>query len=208
MRKMLMPREQMKALIRERRRLGHDRHDEVWDGVYIMSPDPNIEHQVITGDLFFTLRLAIGGRSSAKVYPSLNISDRVERWTRNFRCPDICVFCPGNPAIDCGTHWCGGPDFTVEVMSPSDRSRKKLGFYASVGVRELLLVNRKPWQLELFRISPSKVLEPAGISHPETSSWLSSEVLPIRMRMIATPKGPRIELARPTGDEHWLVGDY
>ena len=32
-------------LIAERRAKGADRKDEVWDGVYIIMPDPNVEHQ-------------------------------------------------------------------------------------------------------------------------------------------------------------------
>ena len=37
-------------------------------------------------------------------------------------------------------------------MSRFDKSRKKFGFYKSVGVRELLLVDRHPWALELYRV--------------------------------------------------------
>ena len=36
-----------KALIRERRETGSDRYDEVWNGVYVMSPDPDNNHQRI-----------------------------------------------------------------------------------------------------------------------------------------------------------------
>src|SRR5208282_4404695 len=32
-------------LIAERRARGADRKDEVWDGVYVIMPDPNVEHQ-------------------------------------------------------------------------------------------------------------------------------------------------------------------
>jgi len=46
----------------------------------------------------------------------------------------------------------GGPDFAVEILNPGDRTPEKLPFYASVNVRELLVVDRDPWSLELFRL--------------------------------------------------------
>ena len=39
-------------LIRERQRLGNDRYDEVWDGVYVMPPMPNNFHQDLVGDMY------------------------------------------------------------------------------------------------------------------------------------------------------------
>ena len=39
----------VRALIADRRRKGLDLHDEVWEGVYYVMPNPNVEHQ----DLIF-----------------------------------------------------------------------------------------------------------------------------------------------------------
>ena len=86
-----------------------------------------------------------------KVYQGVNVSDRDDDWTKNFRCPDVAVYLTGNPAVAKGAYWHGGPDFAVEILSPDDRSREKLDFYARVGVRELLLIDRDPWALELYR---------------------------------------------------------
>ena len=36
---------ELKRLIRQRRRCGGDRYDEVWDGVYVMAPLADNEHQ-------------------------------------------------------------------------------------------------------------------------------------------------------------------
>ena len=73
-----------------------------------------------------------------------------------------------------GTFWYGGPDFAVEVISPFDRSRKKFEFYARVGVRELLLVNRKPWSLELYRLDRGRAEAGRQDLRP-TSSQLTEE---------------------------------
>src|SRR5436305_9087721 len=116
-------REQERTLIRERRRSGADRFDEVWDGVYIMSPLADNEHQRVSTLLASSFIQAFLGRSEVQVFAGLNVSDRREKWKKNFRCPDVGVFLPGNPAEDRGTHWYGGPDFVVEVVSTYDRSR-------------------------------------------------------------------------------------
>ncbi|MGO9918852.1 MAG: Uma2 family endonuclease, partial [Isosphaeraceae bacterium] len=134
-------------LIRERRECGGDRYDEVWDGVYVMSPLADNEHQQLGFDLAWAIKMGLGQR--IRIFPGCNVSSRSQRWKRNYRCPDVAVFLPDNPAEDRKTHWFGGPDFAVEIQSPFDRSREKFGFYAKVGVRELMFVARRPWSLEL-----------------------------------------------------------
>ena len=92
-----------------------------------------------------------------KVMAGVNVSDREHGWKKNYRCPDVVVFLNHTKAVDCDTFWFGGPDFAVEIASPGDRSREKLEFYAKVGTRELLLVDRKPWSLELYRLDGEKL---------------------------------------------------
>ena len=49
------------------------------------------------------------------------------------------------------------------IVSRDDHSREKISFYEKVGVRELLIIDRDPWQLELFRLASGR-LESAGIA--------------------------------------------
>ncbi|MGC8641820.1 MAG: hypothetical protein ACP5XB_18290, partial [Isosphaeraceae bacterium] len=100
-------------IIRERRRCGGDRYDEVWDGVYVMSPLADNEHQELGFDLGAAVKLGLGAAARARIFTGCNVSSRRSRWKRNYRCPDVAVFLPGNPAEDRGTHWYGGPDFAV-----------------------------------------------------------------------------------------------
>ncbi len=137
-------------LIRERRMRGEDHWDEVWEEVYVLMPNPNVEHQDIATGLSTVLRIAVDWTGLGKVFQGINVSDRVDDWTQNYHCPDVAVYLHGNPAVNCGTHWRGGPDFAVEIVSPDDRSREKLGFYARVEVRELLLIDRAPWSVEYY----------------------------------------------------------
>ncbi len=140
---------QVKRIIRRRRLMGGDRYDEVWDGVYVMAPLADNVHQEIGTDLAAAFKQChCDPARLIAIAPSGNISDQPDDWRKNYRCPDLAVFLQGNPAEDRESHWLGGPDFAVEVISPYDRSRKKFEFYAKVGVHELLLVSRKPWRLE------------------------------------------------------------
>ena len=97
------------------------------------------------------------------------------------------------------THWYGGPDFAVEVISPYDRSRKKLDFYAKVGVRELLLVDRKPWSLELYRLTDGE-LKLVGEITPDPPRRLTSDVL-LRSPPRPLPADPRPTIEPTPADD-------
>ena len=117
---------ELARLIRERRECGGDRYDEVWDGVYVMSPLADNEHQELGVDLSAVMKLATGFDKRIRIFAGCNVSDRPRRWNKNYRCPDVAVFLPGNPAEDRGTHWFGGPDFAVEILSPLRSFSRKI----------------------------------------------------------------------------------
>ena len=48
-------------LIRQRKERGIDRKDEVWDGVYVIMPDPSIPHQRLVKRLTAILDEIVGG---------------------------------------------------------------------------------------------------------------------------------------------------
>jgi len=192
-------------LIRERRECGGDRYDEVWDGVYVMSPLADNEHQRLGFTLSSAIHAALGSREDIQVFPGCNVSSRSQRWRRNYRCPDVAVFLPGNPAEDRDTHWFGGPDFAVEIQSPCDRSQEKFGFYAKVGVRELMFVARRPWSFELHRRAGQE-WQLVGKSEPTAESLLlKSAVLPLGFRLVPATERPRIEVSQTEGDLRWLA---
>lgn len=188
----------------ERKANGTDRWDEVWDGVYILMPLPNSEHQGIVTRLAGILDLQAGLPVGGRVFAGINVSDREEDWTRNYRCPDVAVFLPDTRAVDHGTFWLGGPDVAVKVVSTNDRSHEKLDFYAGVGTRELLLIDRDPWGLELYREGRER-MELAGRSTLADPAEVRSEVLPLSFRVVAADPRPRIEVARHDGGGRWSV---
>jgi Uma2 family endonuclease len=200
----ILDRDEQKEIIRRRRAMGGDRYDEVWNGVYVTSPLADNEHQELAGKLSSAIDQALGSPEAIRVFPGVNVSDQPEKWKKNYRCPDVAVYLPGNPAEDRGTHWLGGPDFAVEIISPNDRARKKFSFYASVGVRELVLLDRRPWRLELYRLQDGQ-FRLVGTSSLEQSEVLESTVLNLRFRLVPGGKRPRIEVIALDGTRRWLA---
>ena len=176
--------------------------DEAWEGVYLVSPSPNDEHQEVVANLVTIFTLLFGWTGLGFIRGSINVSDREDQWEHNFRCPDVVVHLKGTTARNLGTHWLGGPDFAVEVVSPNDRSRQKFDFYAKVGTRELLVVDRDPWFLELYRLEDD-VLKLIGKSSLDRPDLLISEVLPLSFRLVASEPRPRIEVAHADGVQRW-----
>jgi Uma2 family endonuclease len=193
-----------KMMIRRRRSRGIDQKDEVWEGVYLMAPPPDPEHQGFINRLSFVLTQVVELTGLGLVQPGVAISDRQEGWTRNFRVPDISVFLNETSAILQGTHWFGGPDFAVEVLSRHDKSREKFDFYAKVGVKELLLVNRNPWALELYRLENGR-LALGGESGLKTPSILASQVVPLSYQLEAGEPRPRLLMVHSDGVQRWSV---
>lgn len=191
-------------LIAERHATGGDRFDEVWEGTYVMAPIADNEHQDLQGRLTHALLDALGPASHARVLPGANISDREQEWEHNYRCPDVAVFLPDTSVRDCGTFWFGGPDLAVEIRSTGDRSLGKLSFYASVGTRELLIIDRQPWSVELYRLAGGE-LTLAGRATPGDNRALSSEVIPVAFVFRHAVPRPLIELTHRTNAQRWVV---
>ena len=201
---LLTQRDKVRRIIRRRRRLGLDHKDEVWNGRYVIMPDPDNVHQDLVGALLTVLRIVISWAKLGNAYPGCNISDRADKWTSNYRVPDVTVFLNDNPAENRNTHWLGGPDLAVEIVSDNDKSRKKLDFYASVGTRELLIIDRDPWQIELFRLTNGELVS-VGKSSVTDGNVITSEVVPLSFRLIAGATRPQIEALHTDGVQHWTI---
>ena len=193
-------------LIAKRRELGIDRSDEVWDGVYVMPPLANNDHQDIINDLVGAISEVVRTPGLGRVQPGANVSDREDDWEHNFRCPDVVVVLNDGSATDRKTHWQGGPDFLVEVRSPGDDTLKKLDFYATLGVRELLVIERDSRAPSLLRLARGR-LSPIPTAKFEGEDYIVSEVLPLAFRLGGSKRlGPKLEVCRTDGtNKTWLV---
>jgi Uma2 family endonuclease len=185
-------------LIRERKRLGADRYDEVWDGVYVMPSMPNLDHQELVHDLDTILGEVVKRPGLGKVYPGANVSDRAADWKDNYRVPDLVVILKNSRAIRHSAHVQGGPDFLVEIESPGDDSEEKVPFYAQLGVRELLLIHRDKRTLRLLRLQGGELVLVAS-SALEGKRCLVSTVLPLAFRRTTQEGKPATEVRRTDG---------
>jgi Uma2 family endonuclease len=169
-----------------------------------MPPLANIEHQSLGTELAVVHHLALGEAVRGRIFAGVNVSDREEDWEYNYRCPDVAIFLPGNPARHCGTDWLGGPDFGIEIISPHDRTLEKLPFYASIHVRELLVIERDPWVLELYRLEQGQ-LRSVGQTDLNRPIPLVSAVLPLTYSLLPGAPRPRIEVRHQDGVRRWEV---
>jgi Uma2 family endonuclease len=199
---LVLDRIEQKKVLESRSERHADRYDEVWDGVYIVSPLPNDEHQDLVMNLGSVFMIVIGWTGLGLVRPGVNVSDQEDDWTKNYRCPDVVVYLNGTTAQNRDTYWLGGPDFLVEVISEYDKSRDKLDFYAKVGSREALFIDRSPWSLELYRLIDGRMTL-VGTSSPDRPEVLRSEVLPLSFRLVAGDPRPRIEVIHADGVQRW-----
>lgn len=135
-----------RELRRRRRAWGADHHDEVWEGVYFMTPLPDDEHQDLVSGFVHIFWDVISDSGLGKVRPGVNLAG-----SATTDVPDVVVFPRDTAAENCDRYWRGAADFVVEIVTPGDRTRKKIPFYSRLGVRELLIVDRRPWHLELLR---------------------------------------------------------
>src|SRR6056297_3761329 len=101
--------------LQEQRRLsGADRFDEVWEGIYVMSPLANNEHQALASRLSAIFQVVLDWGEFGDVFAGVNVSDRVDDWKQNYRCPDVAVYLRGTAAQNRETHWLGGRAFRSE----------------------------------------------------------------------------------------------
>jgi Uma2 family endonuclease len=121
---------EVEALIAQRRRLGQDTHDEVWDGEYHMSPVSHGRHSVAEIQLQRALGTAADEAGLVGGGPfNLGTPD-------NYRVPD-----GGFHRSQALEMWNPTAAIVFEVLSPNDESFEKFPFYAQHGVEEIIIVD-------------------------------------------------------------------
>lgn len=190
------------AILKDRRAKGNRLRDETWDGVTYVMPDPDNEHQRMSVFFSTIFSICFGLGKGGDVESSPNLSDRIEDWNENFRNPDMAYFSKESDAEDHDTFWYGGPDFLLEIISPNDKSRDKLAFYASIGTKEVLVIDRDPWQLELYQLKRGR-LKLAGSTRPGDAIELASAVVPLTFGLIRSKSRPKIRIRNTATGEEW-----
>jgi Uma2 family endonuclease len=132
-------------LLDERRRLGIDRWDEMWEGVLHMVPAPSGPHQRLSARLFLALSPLA---TAAGLVPHFETGLYRPGADIDYRIPDL-LFAHPRLATERGVD--GGAELVVEIRSPGDESYAKLDWYAGLGVAEILVVDPTTLAVELFR---------------------------------------------------------
>ncbi len=137
------------AMLDERRRLGQDKRDEVWDGVLHLVPPPGDAHQ----EFAYLFMKVVGPLAEDRGLlprhePGLYRSDT------DYRVPDLAFALPEHRA----ERGLDGAQLVGEIRSPRDQSYEKLDFYAQVGVAEALILHPRPRRVELYRNVAGRML--------------------------------------------------
>ncbi len=132
------------ALLEERRRTGADCWDELWEGELHMAPPPSGLHQRLGSKLFVVLLPLAEARGLVGSYETGLYRPGTDR---DYRVPDH-VYARPELATERGVD--GPAEVVVELASPGDETYAKLGFYADLGVGEVLVVHPEERRVELF----------------------------------------------------------
>ncbi len=189
-------------LLAERRTCDGAQHDEVWEGVYIMTPLPNNEHQQFVFWFTTTLGDVVDQTGLGLVFPGVNLSDREVGWEKNYREPDVAVFLRDGKAINRGTHWQGAADFLVEIISPGERTHDKIPFYGRIGVVELVIIDRDPWTIELYRQQDGRMAK-VGQSTLDAPDVLECRSVGLTFQLLPGEQRPRIQATHPETGRKW-----
>lgn len=105
-----------------------------------MSPSPNIRHQQLSGEIFYTIKDYIKkNNGSCKVFEA----PTDVKLDENIVVPDIFVACDPDKFDE--QKYNGAPDWIIEIVSPGNSERdykEKLFLYKSAGVREYWIIDQ------------------------------------------------------------------
>jgi Uma2 family endonuclease len=172
------------AWLEERSRLGHDRFDELWEGVLHMVPPPGFLHQRMGTQVVMFLGPLLNRRGIGTSYETGVFRPGSNR--KDYRTPDIVFVALDSPAIrEHGIE--GAPLAVVEIRSPDDETYDKLPFYAALGVREVIVLTPDARAVEIYRLAGAAYV---AVSADERGR-VHAETIDARF---STAPGPRLRL--------------
>jgi Uma2 family endonuclease len=169
------------GLLEERHRLGHDRFDEMWDGVVHMNAVPHRDHQSLALALGTWLYLHWRYLPDREVYPDRNLA-LPGGWPNDYRIPDLVLTTADRSVYDKGAYIEGPPLVCIEIHSPHDEAYEKLEFYARLGVPEVWIIDRDTKQVEVFSLDP--LSENYRVAEPGHDGWILSTPTNILLKTV------------------------
>jgi Uma2 family endonuclease len=141
---------------------------ELIDGVaYRLAPAPNLDHQDVSGEIYFQLRQALEGKSCRVFIAPVDVrfpkAGEVDEQVDTVLQPDVLVVCDPSKLDRRGVR--GAPDLVVEVLSPGTSSHdhvRKRRVYELAGVLEYWLVHPVDRMVTVYRLLDGEYGRPDG----------------------------------------------
>ena len=139
-----------------RRHTGIDRFDEMWEGVLHMAPAPAYEHQRIVMAIARFLGALCERHGRGVLALGINVFNDAST-VPDYRIPDFSFMAAGRRHVLArdGVRG-GGPDAVIEIRSPDDETYEKLPFFARLGVRDVIVIDRDAKEVEIYRLEGSQ----------------------------------------------------
>ncbi len=156
---------------------------ELIDGVaYCMTPAPSTEHQRVSMELVYRIRMHLEGRQCQVFSAPFDVRFPVKTFDRDQDIftvvqPDIAVICDPGKIDERGCN--GPPDLIIEVLSPytADRDmREKFFLYENAGVREYWMADPASRTIHAYRLGGNGKYSPVTVYFQNET--ISSETLP------------------------------
>jgi Uma2 family endonuclease len=169
------------GLLEERHRLGHDRYDEMWEGVVHMNAVPHRDHQVLALSLGTWLFLNWRRYPEQEVFPDRNLA-LPDSWPNDYRIPDLVLSTAERSEYDKGTYIEGPPLVCIEIHSPHDEAYEKLEFYARLGVPEVWIIDRDKKDVEIYVLD--SITKNFELAEAGPDGWLRSSATNILLKTV------------------------
>lgn len=163
-------------IVNQRKRLGLDKWDEMWDGVLHMPPMPNRSHQDFEWSLETYLRFWWAKPNKARVYHNVNLAS-VDGWPNDYRIPDLLLLTQERFDIDKNEYFEGAPDVVVEIRSPGEETEEKMSFYEELRVPEVWIIDRDTKEPEIYLLKKGRYRRQRAVK-----GWVRSPVTGIEMQ--------------------------
>ena len=136
----------------------------------------SLEHQRVLGQLVVFLVPLLQSSKRGTLLPGINVF----RTTTNYRIPDLTFVATGRDDVlsDAGVREGGSPDAVIEVRSPEDETYEKFPFYAAIGTREVIVIDRDTKRPEIYRLAGSEL----SMLQPDAEGWVRAETMRVRFR--------------------------
>lgn len=153
---------------------------ELIDGVVVMSPSPNPQHQRITMEIATQIALFLRNHAVGEVLPEIDVhigqgptgGDLVYK-------PEL-IFVRSERLPGMRDKIIGGPDLVVEVVSRGSRrmdSETKKNDYERFGVREYWLIDPERQAMTFWRLKEGRFVEVSGAGDTFASEAVAGFVL-------------------------------